>query len=126
MCTTESIQGAYSHLRECVHDTLNNPFVRKASSDLSEITSRVSLIAQEVWKQIDSCRQYVDLILLRVQKGISSYIKSALSSLVARFVLYSLELTGDEYEEHVQKVFKELKDEGSQVASLNFPVNQNS
>jgi len=45
---------------------------------------------------------------------------------VARFVLYSLELSGDEYEEHVQKVFKDLRDEGSQAVSLNFPVSQNA
>lgn len=127
MCTVGFLKPVYTDIVEYVHDVCTSQLARQLSDELSDIALRVSSVAQSVWSYIDTTRKSIDDLMLFYQRGVSSCIKSALSSLTARFVLYSLnELTGEEYQERAEVQLATLTSEGSETAIRKFPTTQNA
>lgn len=114
-------------IHEYVSDISNSPLGVQLSENLLELSQRVSHVASKVWQYVDIARQHIDDGVVWLRGGISWFIKSSLSSLTARFVLYSLnELTGEEYQEAANQELAALEKEGSTAEQIHFPTTQNA
>lgn len=94
---------------------------------ISDLSRRIMAVASQVWHTIDTQCQQVNSLFLRCHKETARFIKSTLSSLTARFVLYSLnELTGEEYQEHAEVELTKLIGEGTHAEIEQFQVSHDA
>lgn len=127
MSTVGFLKPVYTELSEYIHDVCSSKLAVELSDKLSAVAARISSVAESLWSYVDTTRKSIDDLFLFYQHGASSFIKSALSSLTARFVLYSLnELTGEEYQENADMQLTMLISEGSDAAIRKFPTTQNA
>ncbi len=125
MCSIEST--IQQPLTEYANALFGPTLYSELSADLSNLNKRIATIASSVWNIVQEYAKAIDEATLYYRKTISWFITSTLSSLTARFVLYSLnELSGEEYQERANIQLATLNSEGSQTALQSFATTLNA